>query len=79
MLAFLLQAEGSASDQSDHESAGQSDLLETWMIMEYCEKGSLERGIAGGHFLKADGSPDMVSGWLIDEGCVCICQLQVQP
>jgi hypothetical protein len=31
------------------------------MIMEYCEKGSLERGIASGQFQKADNSPDMVS------------------
>lgn len=54
--------DGSTSDTSEHAAPEQrSDVLETWMLLEYCERGSLERALARGK-LKRPGTnePDMV-------------------
>jgi serine/threonine protein kinase len=34
-------------------------LIETWIIQELCDRGSLETAIAAGKFMKADGTRDM--------------------
>lgn len=44
-----------ATDQS------QPDLLETYIVMELCPRGSLERALKQGRFRRRDGQPDMVS------------------
>jgi hypothetical protein len=37
-------------------------LLETWLVMEYCDRGSLLDAVRAGRFYrKRDGEPDMVS------------------
>eukprot|EP00775_Hariotina_reticulata_P004708 gene4708-4959_t len=75
-LAQRLAATGQ-SRQSDQSGAGgvgaavdsdgggrgseQPDLMETWMIMEFCEKGSLERAINHGTFVRrSDRQPEMI-------------------
>jgi hypothetical protein len=58
----------SASDSS--ESGSPPDLLETWIIMEFCERGSLERALKLGKFKARDGSPEMVRTLQILDLCV---------
>jgi hypothetical protein len=59
VLLMQADAAGYATQSTDDE---QDDLLETWMILEYCERGSLERAIKQGRFKKAaNGQPEMVS------------------
>ena len=50
----------SSDDSSDDEGA--NEMLETWIIMEYCEKASLERAIVQGRLKRrSDEQPEMVS------------------
>lgn len=50
--------DSSASGSS--KSGSPPDLLETWIIMELCERGSLERALKLGKFKTSDGHPEMV-------------------
>jgi hypothetical protein len=63
VLGSLPQKLPEASEDSDSSQEGLgADITETWMIMEYCDKGSLERAIFGGRFKrKDDACPEMVS------------------
>ncbi|KAF6265892.1 hypothetical protein COO60DRAFT_768059 [Scenedesmus sp. NREL 46B-D3] len=47
---------------SNHSSDNEPrDVLETWMIMEFCEKGSLERAVSRGKFVRReDRQPEMI-------------------
>ena len=55
-----MQADDSLHGTNDSDGEG-IDLLETWMLMEFCERGSLERAIKQGKFRRAaDGQPEMV-------------------
>jgi hypothetical protein len=49
------------SEEHSSDDDGTNDVLETWIIMEYCEKGSLERTVLQGRFRRADEQPEMVS------------------
>jgi hypothetical protein len=51
-------SDGSGSDSS--EAGSPPDLLETWIIMEFCERGSLERALKLCKFKARDGLPEMV-------------------
>ena len=47
---------------SDNEG-DDNDLMETFIIMEYCEGGPLDKEIRQGRFKREEeGGPDMVSG-----------------
>eukprot|EP00883_Tetradesmus_obliquus_P005433 jgi/Sobl393_1/1585/SZX64196.1 len=50
------------SSGSNHSSDNeQRDVLETWIIMEFCEKGSLERAVSRGKFVRReDRQPEMI-------------------
>eukprot|EP00775_Hariotina_reticulata_P008839 gene8839-9018_t len=62
------QLEAAEDERSDDGSSTNSDtgeeppeLTETWMIMEFCEKGSLERAISHGTFIRrCDRQPEMI-------------------
>jgi hypothetical protein len=45
-----------------------------WMIMEFCEKGSLERAVSRGTFIRLeDRKPEIVSSLLISNTLVRCC------
>ncbi|WIA11808.1 hypothetical protein OEZ85_011900 [Tetradesmus obliquus] len=50
------------SSGSNHSSDNeQRDVLETWIIMEFCEKGSLERAVSRGKLVRReDRQPEMI-------------------
>jgi hypothetical protein len=51
-----------SSNSSEGSDEEQSEALETWMVLEFCEKGSLQRALSQGHFKRRDSAqPDMVS------------------
>ena len=53
--------DGSAATALDGDAAGDASpptpppLLETWIVLEYCDRGSLEAAIAAGRFMRGDG------------------------
>eukprot|EP00878_Enallax_costatus_P001186 GHUV01001328.1.p1 GENE.GHUV01001328.1~~GHUV01001328.1.p1 ORF type:complete len:1396 (+),score=459.68 GHUV01001328.1:226-4413(+) len=50
-----------SSSSNDGNDEPQKDVLETWMIMEFCEKGSLDRAVTRKRFIrKEDGQPEMI-------------------
>eukprot|EP00879_Flechtneria_rotunda_P007950 GHRR01008329.1.p1 GENE.GHRR01008329.1~~GHRR01008329.1.p1 ORF type:complete len:1448 (+),score=551.05 GHRR01008329.1:1287-5630(+) len=58
-----LEVAGSDSSETSSNSSFdvQKDILETWMLMEFCEKGSLERAIGLGRFIRRqDQKPEMI-------------------
>jgi hypothetical protein len=63
--AFAMGEECDYSDSSNSSKGGdeeQSEALETWMVLEFCEKGSLQRALSQGRFRRRDSAqPDMVS------------------
>lgn len=62
--------DSSASDSDSSESGSPPDLLETWIIMEFCERGSLERALKLGKFKARDGQPEMVGSLQYMDLCV---------
>ena len=48
----------SSSDSSEKPL----ELVQTWIVMEYCARGSLEQAVKLGKLKLADGQPDMVRG-----------------
>jgi hypothetical protein len=70
MIAARAARQSSADDvdasSSTNSSSGsedeQSEALETWMVLEFCEKGSLQRALSQGRFKRRNSQqPDMVS------------------
>jgi hypothetical protein len=51
---------GRSSGSSTGTDQSQPDLLETYIVMEFCPRGSLERALKQGRFRRHDGQPDMV-------------------
>jgi hypothetical protein len=50
------------SNSSEGSYEEQSEALETWMVLEFCEKGTLQRALSQGRFKCRDSAqPDMVS------------------
>ncbi|KAK9823953.1 hypothetical protein WJX72_006631 [[Myrmecia] bisecta] len=54
--------ESSSGSMSSHDSqeAQRPEMFETWMLLEYCDRGSLERAIESGRFMR-NGAPDLPS------------------
>jgi hypothetical protein len=51
----------SSSDSSSSDSSKKPpELVQTWIVMEYCARGSLEQAVKLGKLKLADGQPDMV-------------------
>jgi hypothetical protein len=51
-----------SSNSSEGSDEEQSEALETWMVLEFCEKGTLQRALSQGRFKRRDSAqPDMVS------------------
>jgi hypothetical protein len=60
--ASFADADSTASSDAD-EGRAQAQLSETWVVMEWCERGCLERAIKQGSVAVASGrSSDLVSG-----------------
>eukprot|EP00884_Botryococcus_braunii_P009548 jgi/Botrbrau1/18595/Bobra.0367s0037.1 len=54
------RAPGAAAHETS-DSATSEDMLETWLVMEYCDRGSLLQVIRAGRFIKKDGSRDLLA------------------
>ena len=62
LLNPSLQPGSPGGDSHSSDDDGANEMLETWIIMEYCEKASLERAIFQGRFKRrSDEQPEMVS------------------
>jgi hypothetical protein len=57
----LSSSSSDSSSSGDITGKGQHDLVQTWIVMEYCPKGSLEKTVKLGKLKLPDGQPDMVS------------------
>jgi hypothetical protein len=56
------EQQSSSSNSSGGSDEEQSEALETWMVLEFCEKGTLQRAMSQGRFKRRDSAePDMVS------------------
>lgn len=56
----------SSSNSSDGSYDEAADNEETWMVLEFCDKGSLQRALLQGRFKRRDSQqPDMVSSTAI--------------
>jgi hypothetical protein len=63
-----------SSNSSEGSDDEQNEALETWMVLEFCEKGSLQWALSQGHFKRSDSAqPDMVSSARM-AGCVLACR-----
>lgn len=63
--AAVDQAADDSSSSSGQSGSGTDappdSMLETWIILQFCERGSLDRAVKLGKFLrKTDGQPEMV-------------------
>jgi hypothetical protein len=58
----LSSSSADSSSSGDNTGKGQHDLVQTWIVMEYCPKGSLEKTVKLGRLKLPDGQPDMVRG-----------------
>jgi hypothetical protein len=55
-----LSSSSSDSSSSSSSSGKPPELVQTWIVMEYCARGSLEQAIKLGELKLQDGQPDMV-------------------
>ena len=50
-----------AENSFDMEKDQNAEVLEHWMVLEYCDRGNLDSAISAGRFLdKVTGAPDLV-------------------
>ena len=50
-----------AENSFDMEKDQNAEVLEHWMVLEYCDRGNLDSAISAGRFLdKTTGAPDLV-------------------
>lgn len=55
-----LSSSSSDSSSSSSSSGKPPELVQTWIVMEYCARGSLEQAVKLGKLKLQDGQPDMV-------------------
>ena len=56
----LSSSSSSDSSSSSSSSGKPPELVQTWIVMEYCARGSLEQAVKLGKLKLRDGQPDMV-------------------
>eukprot|EP00877_Chromochloris_zofingiensis_P004213 jgi/Chrzof1/13793/Cz08g12190.t1 len=55
------ESSGDEEHSNSGSQAARAEILETWMILEYCERGSLDRAVSAGRFVRRDNQqPEMI-------------------